>query len=147
MTAYLWYATCVAIVAVLFVVILGLAYDRNRRELLAFRRLLSGLPRCGMVCDEGLENRTCSCRGPANCQPDLRRFEVLRRAYERADSDFARASRGVDERPPDANARPPDPDPFERLVGRTYRSGQSAPVVQVMVNDRRTLLESDLRRT
>lgn len=114
MTAYQWYVTVVASVACLCAAVMGLTHARCRRDLRALRRLLSDLPRCGMACDGGSENRTCSCRGPANCQPDLRRFEVLRRAHERptlrstrerADRELARASASVDERPPDQNAR------------------------------------------
>ena len=131
MTAYQWYVTAVAVVASLCVAALVVAYDRRRREQVALRRLLSGLPRCGMVCDGGSENRTCSCRGPAHCQPDLRRFEVLRRAHERptprslrerADRDLARASASVDERPSDANARPREPAPARRTLLEPIRS-------------------------
>jgi hypothetical protein len=135
MMIYQWYVTAVAIVACLCVAALALVYDRGRRELRALRRLLSGLPRCGMVCDGGSENRTCSCRSPANCQPDLRRFEALRRAHERESAAFARSSKRADERPSDQNARPPD-EALPRLIERT------APVVHVRLDAgaRRTLI-------
>lgn len=147
MTAYQWYVTVVAITACLCVTVLVLAYDRGRRELHALRRLFSGLPRCGMVCDGGSENRTCSCLGPAHCQPDLRRFEVLRRALERDCAEYARASRRVDERPPDMNARSLPDELVRRLVKRTERDGQPAVVVHVRLGagPRRTLISP--RRT
>ena len=149
MTAYQWYVTIVAIVACLCVTVLILVCDRRRRESLALRRLLSGLPRCGMVCNGGSENRTCSCRGPANCQPDLRRFEVLRRAHERSDPAFARRSASVDERPPDQNARlKMDDETVRRMVARTQRGPEPVEVVRIRVDDstaRRTLFEP--RRT
>lgn len=145
MNPYQWYVTIVAITACLCVAALILAYDRRRRELRALRRLLSGLPRCGMVCDGGSENRTCSCRGPANCQPDLRRFEVLRRAHERVNSDLGRASASADERPPDQNER--DMNNETRRVLVSMRDRDVRVDVDAVERYRRTLLESDPRRT
>lgn len=48
----------------------ALAGDRDEA------RLRARIPRCGMVTPDGSERRTCSCLGPADCQPDVKQFSL-----------------------------------------------------------------------
>lgn len=62
-------------------------FDRWRARL-DEAHLRACLPRCGLESADGSERRTCSCRGPRDCQPDVR--ELTRALRTRRLTDLPR---------------------------------------------------------
>jgi hypothetical protein len=68
----------------------ALAGDRDEA------RLRARLPRCGMVTPDGSERRTCSCLGPADCQPDVKQLSLDLRGSQLRDLPARQLTERVD---------------------------------------------------